>query len=198
MRYMIRDFDTDTAESALKLLGNVLEARGQHHEIVVIGGACLLLTRVTTRVTRDVDVVAGVVNGELVRLQALPDELAQAAADVARQLDLPSNWLSAGPAGMTEGAGLPAGFMARTKLREFGGLIVHLAGRSDMIAFKVFAAADHFGDASNKHLGDLEILAPTRDELALATSWCREQDPSAGFAALLDATMSDLERRRAE
>lgn len=198
MRYMIDGFTADTAESALALLGDVLAARRQRHEIVIIGGTCLLMTHVTTRVTRDVDVVAGLENGELVRLQALPASLADAATDVARQLELPSNWLNTGPAGMTEGADLPEGFLTRTERREFNGLMVHLAGRADMIAFKVYAAADHFGDAANKHLGDLELLAPTPDELAFASAWCREQDTSMAFATLLDATLADLERRRVE
>lgn len=195
---MIGGFTAETAESALALLGEVLAARGQRHEVVVIGGTCLLMTHVTTRVTRDVDVVAGLVDGELVRLQALPAELAEAATDVARQLELPSNWLNTGPAGMTDGAGLPIGFLTRTDRRAFGGLIVYLAGRIDMIAFKVFAAADHFGDAANKHLGDLLLLAPTPDEITFATAWCRDQDPSPGFAGLLVATLADLERRRAQ
>ena len=98
---------------------------------------------------------------------------------------------------MTEGGGLPVGFLGRTQQREFGALMVHLAGRIDMISFKLFAAADHFGDAANKHLGDLNLLAPTQEEVTFAAGWCREQDPSTGFAALLDATLAELERPHA-
>jgi hypothetical protein len=65
-----------------------------------------------------------------------------------------------------------------------------------MITFKLYAAADHFGDAANKHIGDLLLLDPTADEIEFAADWCREQDASAGFGSLLDSTLADLERRR--
>ena len=66
-----------------------------------------------------------------------------------------------------------------------------------MIAFKLFAAADHHGDIANKHLGDLVLIAPAGDELSAASDWCQLHDPSPGFATLLNATLAELERRRA-
>jgi hypothetical protein len=158
----------------------------------------MLLSRVSSRVTRDVDVVAGIIDNQLVQLERLPTALAIAAADVGRQLGLPANWLNAGPAGMTRDPGLPSGFLERTERRDYEGLVVRLAGRIDMISFKVFAAADHYGDPANKHLGDLNLFAPSAEELASAEVWCRSQDQSPGFAHLLEQVLAELGRGNAE
>jgi hypothetical protein len=50
--------DPATLEDALSTLGAVLQARGLTFEIVAIGGSSLLLLGITSRVTRDLDVVA--------------------------------------------------------------------------------------------------------------------------------------------
>lgn len=68
---------------ALAALGELLDARGLHYELVLVGGASLLLRGVITRPTKDVDVL-GVreASGGVARLEALPEALARAVADV--------------------------------------------------------------------------------------------------------------------
>ena len=172
----------DRLEEVLATLGAVLAERGAGHELAVIGGSGLLLLGTTRRATRDVDVVALVRGGELVRAQPLPPDLEAAAEDVALALGLDPGWLNAGPSALLD-FGLPEGFLARCSTRRFEGLVVHVASRLDQIHFKLYAAADH-GPAS-KHVSDLRALAPTTAELMQAARWCRTQDPSDGFLASL-------------
>ncbi|HEY8709885.1 MAG TPA: DUF6036 family nucleotidyltransferase [Burkholderiaceae bacterium] len=181
----------DRVRRALKALGDLLELRHEHHEVAVIGGTCMLLSRHSSRVTRDVDVVAAVDGSNIVAISQLPDSLGAAARDVALRLRLPADWLNAGPAGMTHGE-LPEGFLGRCQIERFSGLTVHLAGRLDMIAFKLFAAADQWGDPLDKHRSDLALLSSTPDELQWAADWARQQDPSSGFAQLLGELLAAL------
>ena len=60
--------------------------------------------------------------------------------------------------------GLPEGCKQRAKTRVFGSFTVHIASEYDHIAFKLYAAADHWPDRS-RHLQDLQQLQPTHDEL---------------------------------
>lgn len=64
--------------------------------------------------------------------------------------------------------------------RVIGDTWMRVADRVDQIAFKVYAAADHW-PLQGKHLQDLQVLVPTRTELIGAARWCTGHDPSAGF-----------------
>lgn len=182
----------ERARVALQTLGELLELRGERHEIAIIGGTCMLLSLHSPRTTRDVDVVAEVDGGAIVAISILPESLDAAARAVALRLYLPNNWVNAGPAGMKHGE-LPEGFLERCTIEYFSSLIVHVAGRKDMIAFKVFAAADHWGDPLDKHRADIALLKPTSDELQWAAEWARRQDRSEGFAQLLEKLLAALE-----
>lgn len=167
---------------ALAMLGDVLESRGLRFEAVAVGGSVLVLLGYVARSTRDVDLVARIEDGRLVSAAPLPVSFAEAVADVGRTLGLRSDWLNAGPASVVE-LGLPAGFLDRVQTRHFGGLTLHLAGRTDLIALKLYAAVDQ-GPAS-RHTSDLQALAPTPDELIVAAKWTRSHDPSEGFRSQL-------------
>ena len=79
-------------------------------------------------------------------------ELTIAAKRVARDFNLPENWLNAGPASAVD-LGLPDGLMERVITRQYGQkLIVHFLGRYDQIHFKLYAAVDQ---GAGKHLDDL-------------------------------------------
>jgi hypothetical protein len=111
----------------------------------------------------------------------LPPELVTAAQRVARDFQVPANWLNSGPAELLK-FGLPDGFEDRWETQRYGGgLTVRWASRFDQIHFKLYAAVDQAG----KHLQDLEALEPTRNELIAAARWSREHDPSEGFLAVL-------------
>jgi hypothetical protein len=82
----------------------LLEEAGERFAIVIIGGAALQLLGVIIRNTRDVDVIAfaepPTTRARLARPAAhLPAPLQRAILAVAKDRNLPENWLNAGPAG---------------------------------------------------------------------------------------------------
>jgi hypothetical protein len=80
--------------------------------------------------------------------------------------------------------------LERTTSREFGGLIVQLAGRYDQICFKFYAAVDQ--GPRSKHVQDLAKLAPSHKELLGAARWARMHDPSDGFRIICADALSEL------
>jgi hypothetical protein len=176
---------------ALAALGELLDARGLHYELVLVGGASLLLRGVIARPTRDVDVLGTrEASGGVVRLEALPEPLARAVADVGLAFGLAPDWLNLGPASLLD-LGLPDGFEDRLEAARSGGLVAWVAGRFDLACFKLYAAADRW-PARDRHLDDLAALAPTPDELLAAARWTRTHDPSPAFAENLGAVLRAL------
>ena len=175
---------------ALGALGEVLAFRGLAVDIAIIGGSALLLRDLSSRVTRDVDVVALVEGGNLVAADELSTQFLLAASDVAADLGLDPDWINPGPAGLLE-FGLPNGFLERCETITLAGLTVRIADRFDQIHFKLYATADQ--GPRSKHLTDLTNLDPTDDELQTAAQWCRTHDPSAGFAESVSAVIRHLD-----
>lgn len=188
--FRMRTMDVSEVEEALLTLGQVLERRGEEIALLVIGGSSLLLLGWTTRATTDVDVVAIVEPSGYRRATELPATISLAARDVGRALDLGDGWLNAGPAGLLD-LGLPDGFASRVSIRRFGSLEVHLPGRRDLIAFKLFAAADLY-PANRKHVQDLRAIAATQVELAAAAEWARTHDDSAAFGHLVEQATAQI------
>jgi hypothetical protein len=191
----LHPLSTTTLERALTALGQVLAARDLAYEIVVVGGSGLLLLGVISRPTRDVDVIALVSNGEIVKAQPLPDDLLQAVRDVGEVLDVGSNWLNSAPADLID-LGLPDGFAERTVPRAFGPLTLRVAGRIDQIFFKLDAAVDQ--GPSSKHFQDLQALRPSEEALLQGARWVVTHDPSPAFRADLVSALSALGLRDAE
>jgi hypothetical protein len=170
-------------------LGQQLARRDAQTELVVIGGSALLAVGLTTRATRDVDIVAFRSGDSLVDPRPLPEALIAARNIVARDFELPEGWLNASPADLLD-FGLPAGFVDRLERRDYGpALVVHFASRFDQIHFKLYAMADQ---TAAKHEADLVALEPTRDELVAAARWTRTHDPSEGFLEQLVAALTYL------
>jgi len=169
----------------------VLESRGQQAELVIVGGATLLLRGVISRPTRGVDVLgARASDGKVVRLPQIPPALRQAIADVALVHGLAPDWLNLGPASLMD-LGLPPGFEGRLERHAFGGLVLWYAGRYDLICFKLYAAIDRW-PSRDRHLDDLWALQPASDELRRAAEWTQTHDPSPAFAANLRAMLTSL------
>jgi hypothetical protein len=109
----------------------------------------------------------------------LPKPLADARARVARDFDLPEDWLNSETAADMLRLGLPDGFVERLTRREYGpSLTVRYASRLDQIHFKLHATVDRAG---GKHFSDLQALEPSEAELLAAARWSRTHDPSDGF-----------------
>lgn len=151
-------------------------------ELVVIGGSALEALGLVQRGTKDVHVLALKGPAALESADPLPEALTKASAQVARDFNLPPNWLNAGPADLLR-LGLPEGFWGRVVSRYYGpSLTIHFAGRLDQIHFKLFAMVDQSG---GRHEADLRALHPTAEELLMAAAWTQTQDPSDGFRAVL-------------
>lgn len=162
-------------------------------QLVVCGGASLIASGVVTRSTKDVDIVAlRGADGTLLAPVPLPAWLLQAAATVARDLGLETNWLNNSPSRDEGGLfqmGLPSGLAERLAERVYGlRLKVYFVGRRDQIFFKVFSAADRGG----VDLDDLAALRPTAEEMEAAARWAMRIDVSEGFRQLLQNLFKDL------
>ena len=164
---------------ALAVLGDVLEDRGLTHDLVVVGGGALLLKGLIDRPTQDLDVIARVQDNAWIVAEPMPPDLLEAVKDVAVVLELAPDWLNAGPTSLFEG-GLPHGFPDRAEMYRFASLTVRVAARVDQIAFKLYAAADHW-PLRGKHLQDLQMLNPTSMELVKSARGCTTHDPASGF-----------------
>ena len=161
-----------------------LAALGLRLEAVVIGGSALALLGMTTRQTRDFDILAPV----------LPREIAEAAREFARAqrrlgIDLMDDWLNNGP--MQVGDVLPKAWQLRTRpVFEGRALVLSTLGRADLLKTKLFALCDRGTD-----LPDCVALAPTMAELDDAVIWLAEQDANPEWPAHVNATIVDLSRR---
>jgi hypothetical protein len=183
--------NADHLRSAFSALGEVLASRGLHYDLVIVGGANLLLRGIISRSTKDGDIVAQRSGeGRIVEMLELPAPLLQAVQDVARAHGLAEDWLNVGPASLLD-LGLPRGFADRLSREDFGGLTLWLAGRHDLVCFKLYAAADHW-PTRDRHLADLRAIGPDRAELLSAARWARTHDSSPGFGSLLVAVLGEL------
>lgn len=190
---MKRSMDKAALGIAMKSLAiRLAENQSDPVEIVVCGGSALILTGMIRRTTRDVDVVALIRSGHLASPAPLPEELLQAAAEVAEDLALERNWLNNGPSRGEGGLfqmGLPVGFAERLTPVTYGDrLKVHFIGHLDHIHLKLYASADRGG----YHIEDLRALAPTPDELEAAARWCMTHDVSEGFRRVLKQLLKEL------
>jgi hypothetical protein len=123
---------------AIRAVGDLLAAEGETVGIVVVGGAALILGGTVSRLTEDVDIIAvarswrkGVPAG-ISRPDPLPASLLRAISRVARDFNLPGNWMNA-EVGAQWDTGLPPGFEKRVRWQQFGGLSLGIADRRDLI-----------------------------------------------------------------
>jgi hypothetical protein len=95
----MKPIDVEKLSVALNLLEERLRIAGAPKTgLVVCGGSALIATRLVSRTTKDVDIVALMsANHDLVDPEPLPESLVQAAAIVAENLNLPANWLNCEP-----------------------------------------------------------------------------------------------------
>jgi hypothetical protein len=183
----------DDLDKAFRLLNyRLCENISAPIEIVVCGGASLILTGFVSRTTTDVDIVALAVENGFVSPDPLPDHLILASREVAEDLGLHESWLNNGPSRGVGGLfqmGLPDGLISRVRSKTYGShLVVHFTGRLDQIFFKLYASVDRGG----YHIEDLVALCPTNNEIRAAAKWATTHDVSSGFKLLLNRLLRDL------
>ncbi|MBT3202159.1 MAG: hypothetical protein HN350_19830 [Phycisphaerales bacterium] len=146
---------------------------------VVCGGAALGLQGLQSRPTQDVDVL-GCWNKSVLSVSSIDSFPPNITACIRRVTDnhpelagLGTNWINLGPRRLMQG-GLPEGFAQRLEeLRVGNKLTLQLLGRQDLLALKLYAAADDMARRQEIHYDDLKKLAPTFDELDFAVEWIR-------------------------
>jgi hypothetical protein len=158
--------------SALSLLGEFLAARGSAPVwLVVGGGSALLVQHLSTRPTKDVDVMAlREWEGNVISAYPLPSALKEAAATVAAELRLGADWLnSAASLHGLDFSQLPHRFWRDLDTRDYGDhLKISFIGREGLIMLK-FAAA--LGRDQRRDIEDLRSLQPTRLETEESLRW---------------------------
>ncbi len=166
---------------------HIREEGGSKVSLVIIGGTALaVLGRFVRQATKDVDVLGEAVEQqdivEIRKLSQFPPFLERAIRKVARDFNLPENWMNLGPASQLD-LGLPKGFHKRLIRKVYGShLTLYFADREDLVCLKLFAAVDR----DDYHVQDLFALEPTKEELLRAARWVLTQDVSPGFRSLLE------------
>ena len=186
----MKPINDEKLSAALNLLEELLRIAGAPKMgLVVCGGSALIATRLVSRTTKDVNIVALMsANHDLVDPEPLPESLVLAAAIVAENLNLPANWLNCEPRDLFR-MGLPEGFLLRLIKHDIGPcLSVYFTGRLDQIHFKLYASVDRGG----YHIDDLMALNPETDELVQAARWSMTHDVSVGYADSLKNLLGEL------
>ena len=185
------EITVERVDELLSELAERLTALEAWYELVVVGGSALLALGIVSRATRDVDVVAFDDGAGLTPADPLPEALERARDLVARDLVVAPDWLN-GAASDIARFGLPEGFMSRVETRRYGdSLVVHFAGRLDLIHFKLHAFIDR-SDIHGRHGSDLRALDPTPEELLAAGRWTMTHDSSSGYREMLENGLAYL------
>ena len=183
---------------AVDALGEILAAQGESAVVVVVGGTAMIVQGFVERATSDVDIIAIArdINagrqGTIEPPEPLPESLVPAISRVARDFNLPDDWMNT-TAGLQWKTGLPPGFADRIHWRQYGGLWLGLADRHDLILMKLYAAVDSEGPSS-VHYQDVLALKPTHDEIDAAAIWARSQDTSPEFSRILDQVVDQAKK----
>jgi hypothetical protein len=180
--------DQKDVEAILSALGEQLASLSEEPaELLVCGGSALLFWGLVHRTTKDIDILARVKRTQsesvsFVKAEPLSPEFIMASKKVARDFNLPENWINTGPTSAVD-LGLPAGLMDRVRTRAFSTkLTVHFLGRYDQIHLKLYAAVDQ---GAGIHFDDLLALNPTSEELEHAARWSMTHDVSEGYRQTL-------------
>ena len=187
--------DQKDIETILSALGEQLESSSvEPIELLVCGGSALIFLGLAQRTTKDVDILAYVKKTEagdisFIKATPLKEEFIAAAKKVARDFNLPENWINTGPTSAVD-LGLPDRLMERATTREFGRkLTIHFLGRYDQIHFKLYAAVDQ---GAGVHYEDLLTLKPTAEELEQAARWSMTHDVSEGYQQILKDLLNHM------
>lgn len=179
--------------SALNLLGEFLtEGASPLVWLVVGGGSALLMQRLSTRPTKDVDVMAlRELEGNVISAYPLPVTVKEAAAKVADELRLNSDWLN-GAASLLgfDLALLPSRFWQDLDTRAYGqNLKISFFGRPGLILLKLSAALDR---DQRRDIEDLLTLKPNRAETEESLRWVLRHLHGAGTHPKLHPLLQEL------
>lgn len=170
--------DPAATHPLLRELNDALAIEGAEPvDWIICGGTALGLLGLVQRPTRDVDVISGwnPATLQIIQIDCFPPAVERAivrAAEAHPELQSSGiSWVNLGPKGLLD-FGLPPGCTGRLTPRIIGThLTLRLPDRRDLIAFKLFAAADASHGRQAVHKSDLQALAPNEEELRFAIDW---------------------------
>jgi hypothetical protein len=151
-------------DKAIPEFDKYLGSKKLSFEGTIIGGAALLVLRITDRQTKDVDCI----------FPLIPSEIKRASVDFAKEcedLKIDADWFNNGPQSILDN--LPHDWVKRTQPLYIGeNLQLTPLGRSDFIKTKLFA----FCDRTDPDFSDLIKLKPTEKELNSSIDWVKNCD----------------------
>ena len=152
--------DPAATHPLLRELNDALAIEGAEPvDWIICGGTALGLLGLVQRPTRDCFPPS--VERAIVRAAEAHPELQSSGI----------SWVNLGPKGLLD-FGLPPGCTGRLTPRIIGThLTLRLPDRRDLIAFKLFAAADASHGRQAVHKSDLQALDPNEEELRFAIDW---------------------------
>ena len=166
--------------ATFKLLDQKLQKLSIEREIYICGGAALILLKVSSRATMDVDVLT----------PRIDRTLANIAIEISHELGLSEQWLNNGPEDLR--THLDKDWEGRCSIVFKGSaLTVHALHRLDLIKTKLWAACDRHED-----IPDLLSLNPTDAELLEAKHWVLKCHTSEIWPKLVKACLQDLKQRK--
>jgi hypothetical protein len=170
--------DPAFAHPLLRELNDALAIEGAERvDWIVCGGTALGIQGLIQRPTRDIDVISG---WNSTTLQIVPiDRFSRAVeraivrvAETHRELRSSGiTWVNLGARGLLD-FGLPPGCVGRLKACVIGThLTLRIPDRRDLIAFKLFAAADAAHGRQSVHKSDVRAVSPNEEEVRFAIDW---------------------------
>lgn len=158
--------------------------RGASFEAVIIGGSALALLDITSRQTRDCDVLD----------PAIPADILAAANEFALAMRLAGeilqdDWFNHGPASLSNL--LPQDWRLNVQpVFQGKALILYSLGRKDLLRTKLFALCDRATD-----LPDCMALRPTVEEIQEILPWVEAQDANPEWPKHVVEVLADLAAR---
>ena len=179
--------------TAFELLDDFLvSGRSAPVWLVVGGGSALLVQQLSSRQTKDVDVMAlREWEGNVVSAYPLPAAVKAAASRVAGELRLQPDWIN-GAASLHgfDLSLLPPFFWLDLDTREYGrNLKISFIGRQGLILLKIGAALDR---DQRRDVEDLLCLRPTRGETKESLLWVLRNLHGSTMPPKLPTLLSEL------
>lgn len=167
--------EANKLKEALNRLSQILELNDEHYELVVGGGAGLILSEQISVGTYDIDVIAVLKDGTFEEPN-WTDHFKDARETVSNELGIRSDWINAGPSSLIEI--LPTGFGARLKnnsdeMAFSEAITVRPVSRYDQIILKTYASLNMKYDSPkwHKHVNDLREMKVNPEEIASGIKW---------------------------
>lgn len=139
-------FDRPRLNRLFHLLSDELMRKGLRGEILLFGGAAMILGWNAREITRDVDAVF-----------VPPEEIRKAAFDVAERENVPADWLNDAVKGFLD---RPVAREERIEVLHFSNLAIYVPPLTYLLATKAFAARS---GASHSDVEDLKYLIRLAD-----------------------------------